>query len=272
MNKTDLKKILAAVKTGTLSVSGAMERLRLLPFQDLGHARVDLHRELRCGFPEVVLCQGKTTEQILNILDVIVKGGGRALATRAAPEVFDAVLEKHPEAHYNKMARMIVIQKQPPKVSGGLILVITAGTSDIPVAEEARVTAEAMGNRVETLYDAGVAGIHRLLSSHSDLAKANVLVVAAGMEGALASVVGGLVDRPVIAVPTSVGYGASFGGIAALLGMLNSCSANVCVVNIDNGFGAGYVASLINQTGTVRTKKETVRDATRKKTPQARHS
>lgn len=263
MNRTELRKVLSAVKAGRLSVTDAMERLRSLPFHDLGHTRVDLHRELRCGFPEVVLCEGKTTEQILHILDVLVKGGGPALATRAAPDVFEAVLEKHPDAHYNEAARMIVIRKKPPKVSGGLILVVTAGTSDIPVAEEARVTAEAMGNRVETVYDAGVAGIHRLLSSHGDLARANVLVVAAGMEGALASVVGGLVDRPVIAVPTSVGYGASFGGMAALLGMLNSCSANVCVVNIDNGFGAGYVASLINQTGTRRRKKETARDATR---------
>jgi NCAIR mutase (PurE)-related protein len=182
----------------------------------------------------------------LSILDVIVKGGDRALATRADREVFEAVLEKHPRAEYNEAAGTILIQKRPPKVSGGSILIVTAGTSDIPVAEEARVTAEAMGNRTKTIYDVGVAGIHRLLSSHVELAKANVLVVAAGMEGALASVVGGLVDRPVIAVPTSVGYGASFGGIAALLGMLNSCAAGVTVVNIDNGFGAAYAASLIN--------------------------
>ena len=272
VNTEELKKLLAGLKSGKVAVADAMERLRSLPFDDLGYARVDRHRELRCGFPEVVLCQGKTTDQILHILEAIVSDGGRALATRADREVADAVLEKHPNAQYNEAARTLLIQEKAPDVVGGLILVITAGTSDIPVAEEARVTAEAMGNRVKTIYDAGVAGIHRLLSNHADLAKANVLVVAAGMEGALASVVGGLVDRPVIAVPTSIGYGASFGGIAALLGMLNSCAANVCVVNIDNGFGAGYVASLINRTGTGSSSRRRTGRATRQKAPKDRTS
>jgi NCAIR mutase (PurE)-related protein len=213
-------------------------------------ATVDIHRDTRCGFPEVIFCQGKTPEQIKQIAKTILAHSNRLLATRADQKAYRAIKSIAKKAVYNKQARTVTVEKNEKKKDErrkGFILIVTAGTADIPVAEEARVTAEVMGNNVKTLYDVGVAGIHRILA-HSDLLKkAKVVVVVAGMEGALASVVGGLVDKPVIAVPTSVGYGAHFGGIAPLLTMLNSCAAGVAVVNIDNGFGAGYLASLINK-------------------------
>ncbi|HHT9125598.1 MAG TPA: nickel pincer cofactor biosynthesis protein LarB [Candidatus Brocadiia bacterium] len=247
MDISIVKDLLKKVKEGKITVEGALKRLKSLPFSDLGFAKVDAHRSIRCGFPEVIFCQGKTTKQIIEIAGQILKGGSDLLATRANEAIYKAILERYPDAQFNELAKTITIKKTHLKIQKGLILIISAGTSDIPVAEEARVTAEIMGNRVETLYDVGVAGIHRLFKSHKELLRANVIIVVAGMEGALASVVGGLVERPVIAVPTSVGYGASFLGIAPLLTMLNSCAAGVAVVNIDNGFGAGYVASLINQ-------------------------
>ncbi len=231
----------------------AIEHLKDLPYKDVGFAKVDSHRALRRGFPEVIFCQGKTPEQVVTIAREIVRDETDLLATRAGPDIYQAMVKKFPKAQYNETAKTITItRKTRRKTQKGLILVITAGTLDIPVAEEARVTAELMGNKVETLYDAGVAGIHRLLRHRKLLSQANVIVVVAGMEGALPGVVSGLVDCPVIGVPTSVGYGASFGGISPLLTMLNTCSEGVAVVNIDNGFGAGYTASLINKTHTKR--------------------
>lgn len=247
MERDALRNLLRQVRRGKLSELEALERLRHMPFEDLGFAKFDGHRALRCGTPEVVFCQGKTPEQVVAIAQRIVSSGADLLATRADRAVYDAVRAALPKAVYYEAARVISLHQRRRRPKGGVILVITAGTSDIPVAEEARVTAEALHNRVETLYDVGVAGIHRLLEHHDRLFHASVLIVVAGMEGALASVVGGMVARPVIAVPTSVGYGASFGGIAPLLTMLNSCAAGVCVVNIDNGFGAGYIASLVNK-------------------------
>lgn len=254
MNRSRLQSVLKQIRAGEITVPQAMARLRGLTFDDLGFARVDHHRAERCGFPEVIFCPGKMAQDAAKIAQSIMKSGGNLLATRATPEHYEAILGHFPDAVYHDKARCIVIKRCTYRRPKGRILIISAGTSDIPVAEEARVTAEVMDNNVTTLYDVGVAGIHRLLSSHKELQQANVLVVVAGMEGALASVVGGLVARPVIAVPTSVGYGASFGGIAPLLTMLNSCAAGVTVVNIDNGFGAGYVASLINWTGMSREK------------------
>ena len=248
MNPDRVRELLDQVRRGTLSVEQAFQQLRSLPFRDLGFARVDGHRALRCGFPEVIFCQGKRTEEIARIAESIMESGNNLLATRATPEDFAALAAKFPDAAYHERARVITVKRIERPKPEGAILVLTAGTADIPVAEEARLTAEMMDNKVEVLYDVGVAGIHRLFSSHDAIQRAAVLIVVAGMEGALASVVGGLVDRPVIGVPTSVGYGASFSGIAPLLTMLNSCAASVCVVNIDNGFGAGYVASLINHT------------------------
>jgi len=246
MDERELKQLLGAVQDGRLDIKDAMDVLRRLPFEDLGFARVDTHRALRSGFAEVVFCPGKRTEQVVEIMRRLGEGGGPALATRASAEVYEAVRAALPGAVYHQAARVIVYQPNPAQLRGGIIMVISAGTADEPVAEEAAVTAEVMGNRVERLYDVGVAGLHRLLAEIERIQRAQVLIVVAGMEGALPSVVGGLVRRPVIAVPTSVGYGASFGGIAALLGMLNSCAAGVTVVNIDNGFGAGYAASMIN--------------------------
>lgn len=246
MDERELKQLLGAVQDGRLDIKDAMAVLRRLPFDDLGFARVDTHRALRSGFAEVVFCPGKRTEQVVEIMRRLGEGGGPALATRASAEVYEAVRAALPGAVYHQAARVIVYQPNPAQLRGGIIMVISAGTADEPVAEEAAVTAEVMGNRVERLYDVGVAGLHRLLAEIERIQRAQVLIVVAGMEGALPSVVGGLVRRPVIAVPTSVGYGASFGGIAALLGMLNSCAAGVTVVNIDNGFGAGYAASMIN--------------------------
>ena len=246
MDSESLKKLLSEVKSGQVSIDTAVDHFKGMPFDDIGFAKIDNHRNVRCGFPEAIFCQGKTVEQIVEIITRMVKRKCRVLATRANQETFDAVEKIHSDARYNKLARTITIKKDDSKTNNSTILIVAAGTSDIPVAEEAKETAEIMDNRVETIYDVGVAGIHRLLSYRNALITANVIIVVAGMEGALASVVGGLADCPIIAVPTSVGYGASFGGVAALLAMLNSCAAGVTVVNIDNGFGAGCAASLIN--------------------------
>jgi hypothetical protein len=242
-----IRKLFEQVRRGTLAPDDAVQRLRHLPFEDLGFAKVDHHRALRAGMPEVVFGEGKTPAQMAGIFSRLAKHGGNILATRASEVQFAAVRRKVPKAEYRALARAIVLERDHKKHGKGGIAVVSAGTSDIPVAEEAVVTAEMMGNDVEHLYDVGVAGIHRLLANRASLARARVVIVCAGMEGALPSVVGGLVGVPVIAVPTSVGYGAAFKGLAALLGMMNSCASNVSVVNIDNGFGAGYVAALINR-------------------------
>ncbi len=248
MNPHKLLALLRDLRAGKLTPEAALHRLRTLPFVALDGAHVDTHRALRCGTPEVIFCQGKTPAQITRIAKTLLAQGGNLLATRADREAFRAVRRADRRAVYHQAARCVTVRRAPWRDEGaGTILVVTAGTSDLPVAEEARVTAEALGNRVELLSDVGVAGVHRLLAHTDRLAAAHVLIVVAGMEGALASVVGGLVSRPVIAVPTSIGYGASFQGIAPLLTMLNSCAAGVAVVNIDNGFGAGYLASLINR-------------------------
>ncbi|MBD0316606.1 MAG: nickel pincer cofactor biosynthesis protein LarB [Nitrospiraceae bacterium] len=248
MDQQRLRKLLIDLEHGKTSVPAVLDRLRTLPYEDLGFASVDHHRSLRQGFPEVILCEGKTEAQILAIARGLLKKGGPLLATRAEPKVGRALARLDRHAVFHEPARVVVVQKHAPRPIGN-VLVITAGTADIPVAEEARVTAETMGSRVETLYDVGVAGLHRILSRHDRLRRARALVVVAGMDGVLPSVVGGLVDRPVIAVPTSRGYGASFGGVAALLTMLNSCAAGVGVLNIDNGFGAGCLAHRINRLG-----------------------
>jgi NCAIR mutase (PurE)-related protein len=247
LNAESIRKLFAQVRTGKLSPDDAVDRLRHLPFEDLGFAKVDHHRALRAGMPEVILGEGKTPAQVAGIFSRLAKHDGNILATRASAQQFAAVKRKVRSAEYRELARAIILQRDKTKHGKGTIAVVSAGTSDIPVAEEAVVTAELMGNEVVHFYDVGVAGIHRLLANREALTKARVVIVCAGMEGALPSVVGGLVGVPVIAVPTSVGYGASFEGLAALLGMLNSCASNVSVVNIDNGFGAGYVASLINR-------------------------
>jgi pyridinium-3,5-biscarboxylic acid mononucleotide synthase len=235
------------VKAGKLTPDEAVERMRHMPFEDLGFAKVDHHRALRNGMPEVIFGEGKSPEQVAGIFERLAEHGNNVLATRASEAQFAAVRKIVPEAEYREGPRAIVLRRDTQQYGKGRISVVSAGTSDIPVAEEALVTAELMGNQVEHLYDVGVAGIHRLLAHRESLTKARVVIVCAGMEGALPSVVGGLVGVPVIAVPTSVGYGAAFKGLAALLGMMNSCASNVTVVNIDNGFGAGYVASLINR-------------------------
>jgi NCAIR mutase (PurE)-related protein len=247
LNAESIRKLFEQVRGGRLSPDEAVERLRHLPFEDLGFAKVDHHRALRAGMPEVVFGEGKSPAQMAQIFSRLAKHGGNILATRASEEQFAAVRKKQPKVEYRTPARAIVLQCDKKKYGKGTIAVISAGTSDIPAAEEAVVTAEIMGNDVEHLYDVGVAGIHRLLANRGTLARARVVIVCAGMEGALPSVVGGLVGVPVVAVPTSVGYGAAFKGLAALLGMMNSCASNVSVVNIDNGFGAGYVAALINR-------------------------
>jgi NCAIR mutase (PurE)-related protein len=242
-----LRELLENVQEGGMDIEDALTQLRGFPYEDLGFARLDSHRSLRKGFPEVIFCPGKTPEQVVQIVERIRAREGRVLAARANPEVAEAVQQAFPDAVYHTAARMVALGEAAPQSGRGTILVVSAGTADIPVAEEAGVTAEMMGSAVERLYDVGVAGIHRLFNNRGRLFAANVLVVVAGMEGALASVVAGLVDRPVVAVPTSIGYGASFGGVSALLTMLNSCAPGVSVVNIDNGFGAGYLSHLINQ-------------------------
>ncbi len=249
MEEKLLEKLLKEIREGKVSVEEGVRLIRSSGYEDLGFARVDHLRPLRRGFPEVIYCPGKTIPQIVHIAKSLLGRGDTLLATRAEEEVFQALSKAIPEARYNSQARIVYVQKTVPQPWGGTVLVVTAGTSDLPAAEEAAVTAEVMGCRVERLYDVGVAGIHRLLDSQDKLYEASVLIVAAGMEGALASVVGGLVSSPVIAVPTSVGYGASFEGLAALLAMLNSCASGVTVVNIDNGFGAGYAAALIVRLG-----------------------
>jgi hypothetical protein len=250
MTSLDLQKLLESVRTGTVDPAAAADRIaaamRAAPFEDLGFARVDMHRELRQGFPEVILGLGKTPAQIASIASRIISRGRPLLVTRAEPDAFEAVREVAPAAKYHVEARAITLACGEVEQGKGTIVIACAGTSDLHVAEEAAVTAEIMGNTIDRLYDVGVAGIHRILSEHGRIQTARVIIVVAGMEGALPSVVAGLVSVPVIAVPTSVGYGASFGGIAALLGMLNSCANGVAVVNIDNGFGAAAMASLIN--------------------------
>lgn len=247
MHTATLKNILQQIQSGKLSIHQAVDKLRHLPYEDLGFAKLDHHRHLRQGYPEVIFCQGKTTDQIIKIISRFIASGQNVLGTRASKKVAKSVKKKFPKAIYNELARTIVITHKPVKpVSEGTIAIVCAGTSDIPVAEEAAVTATIMGNKIERVYDVGVAGLHRLLDKKDILFAANVIIVIAGMEGALASVVGGLVSCPVVAVPTSIGYGASFNGLAALLAMLNSCASNVAVMNIDNGFGAGCFASLVN--------------------------
>jgi NCAIR mutase (PurE)-related protein len=248
MTSDHIKELLDSVKQGATSVDEAMEQFRHFPSQDLGCAQVDHHRELRQGMPEVIFGEGKTTEQIVHIMGAMADRGGNCLVTRLSAEKARQLITSFPAAAWHSDARCLTLEQRPVAQRGrGQILVLSAGTSDIPVAAEALVTARFLGNEVEHIYDVGVAGIHRLLARREQLAAASVIIVIAGMEGALPSVVGGLVAKPVIAVPTSVGYGASFGGIAALLGMLNSCAAGVTVVNIDNGFGAASAASLINR-------------------------
>jgi NCAIR mutase (PurE)-related protein len=242
-----IRKLFEQVRAGKLSPDDAVSRLRHLPFEDLGFAKVDHHRAIRVGMPEVIFCQGKTPGQVAGIFEKLAKHKTNVLATRASREQFAAVKKKIRRAVFEPEARAIVLEQDKTKYGKGLITIVSAGTSDIPVAEEAVVTAELMGNDVARVYDVGVAGIHRLLAHREAISESRVVVVCAGMEGALPSVVGGLVGVPVIAVPTSVGYGAAFQGMAALLGMMNSCASNVTVVNIDNGFGGGYVASLINR-------------------------
>jgi hypothetical protein len=247
MNAESIRKLFEQVRRGKLAPDDAVDRLRHMPFEDLGFAKVDHHRSLRAGMPEVIFGERKTPSQTAEIFSRLAKHGGNVLATHADKKQFAEVKKKVRAAQYREPARAIVLQRDPVTYGKGMIAIVSAGTSDISVAEEAVVTAEMMGNKVERFYDVGVAGIHRLLANREALTKARVVIVCAGMEGALPSVVGGLVGVPVIAVPTSVGYGASFKGLTALLGMLNSCASNVSVVNIDNGFGAGYVASLINR-------------------------
>ena len=247
MDANALRKLLQEVKQGTLSPDDAVSRLRHLPFEDLGFAKVDHHRRLRVGMPEVIFSRGKTPRQVAGIFKKLAAHGGNVLATKADADHFHAVKKIFCNAEYHELGQAIVLRQDTARYGKGTIVVVSAGTSDIPVAEEALVTADVMGNEVAHLYDVGVAGIHRLLANKEVISDARVIIVCAGMEGALPSVVGGLVGVPVIAVPTSIGYGAAFGGLAALLSMLNSCASNVSVVNIDNGFGAGYVASIINR-------------------------
>jgi NCAIR mutase (PurE)-related protein len=249
VNRTQLETLLTQVAAGTMTPQEGLEQLRFLPYEDIGFARIDHHRHLRQGVPEVIFCEGKTVDQVRGIGERILNHQSNLLATRASPEAAEALLTLSPQADYNAIARTVVVQQTAPSPTAGVVLVAAAGTSDMPVAEEAVVTARALGSTVQTVYDVGVAGLHRLLDTRELLFAARVIVVVAGMEGALASVVGGLVDKPVVAVPTSVGYGANFGGLAPLLAMLNSCAAGVAVVNIDNGFGAGYMAHSINLIG-----------------------
>ena len=245
MTRSSILELLAEVERGGLTPAAAAERLATLPFEDLGHTRIDHHRSLRSGLPEVIYARGKSPQQTAAIFARLAASGVDVLATHADRATADLVLAQHPSAQYHTVPQLITLRQSPPAETRGHIAVLCAGTSDLPVAEEAAITAETFGARVTRLYDVGVAGLHRLLAVNDQLRDAHAIVVCAGMEGALPSVVGGLVGVPVLAVPTSVGYGASFGGAAALLGMLNSCSPNVSVVNIDNGFGAAYIATLI---------------------------
>lgn len=247
MNSNTLKDLLEDIRDGRIGIDEAMALLKHLPYIDLGHAKIDTHRELRVGYPEVIFCPGKTTEQIMSIIRAMLERDSNILATRADGSLFEEIRKVCPDAVYHPIAKAITVRKSATETPDTYVAVVTAGTSDLPVAEEAALTAELFGNRVERIVDVGVAGVHRLFDKLDVIRGARVIVVVAGMEGALPSLVGGLVDKPVIAVPTSVGYGASFQGVAALLSMLNSCAGGVCVVNIDNGFGAGYMASMINK-------------------------
>ena len=249
MQEKDIKTLLEQVKNAEISIDEAAETLKDLPYKDMGFANIDNHRALRTGYPEVIFCQGKTPEQIRDIMCELVKKGGNIMGTRATAEDYEAVKEALPQAVFFETARIIAVLDEQKKANENLptVAVVTAGTADIPVAEEAAVTAEILGNKVNRIYDVGVAGIHRLFDKLTQIREADVVIAVAGMEGALASVVGGLVDSPVIAVPTSIGYGANLGGISALLSMLNSCANGVAVVNIDNGFGAAYMAAVINK-------------------------
>jgi pyridinium-3,5-biscarboxylic acid mononucleotide synthase len=247
MNAKEVEKLLNDVKNGQTSIKKALEILKDFPYTDLGFARIDHHREFRTGYPEIIYCAGKSVEQVREIFRVMSEKENNVIGTRANQEMYEAVRSISTDIIYYPVARIISLQKKKPTVPESRIAIITAGTSDMPVAEEAAITAELLGNTVIRIYDAGVAGIHRLVDKLPDIRNCRVIIVIAGMEGALASVVGGLVDKPVIAVPTSVGYGANFGGISALLSMLTSCSTGVTVVNIDNGFGAGFAASMINK-------------------------
>ena len=245
MTESQIYELLNSVKEGSLELGKAVEQLKQLPFEDLGYANVDHHREIRTGYPEVIFCPGKTNEQIRGIVERLLAKGTNIMASRAEKSVYEAIKDMHPHMEYYPEARTIFIQQKNIAKSKSRILVVTGGTSDIPVAEEAVVTAEKLGCTVERLYDVGVDGIHRLLANRYRLESVQVIIAVAGMEGALPSVVGGLTDKPVIAVPTSIGYGANFGGLAALLAMLNSCASGISVVNIDNGFGAGFMAATI---------------------------
>lgn len=249
MNKDKIRQLLQNLLDKKIDVDCAMGMLKNLPYEDLGFAKIDTHRSLRTGYPEVVFCQGKAIDQIVAIVCRLAGSERTVMATRANEKIFKAIQEIRKDAVFQERASIILVGERPEQMTEKIIGVVTAGTADIPVAEEAAVTAEVMGNPVERLYDMGVAGIHRLLDNRDKLLAANVLIVVAGMEGALASVIGGLVDKPVIAVPTSVGYGASFNGLAPLLTMLNCCAPGVAVMNIDNGFGAGYFAGLVNLMG-----------------------
>jgi len=245
--REEIKKMLEELSSGEITTEQALDKLSDLPFKDLGHTKIDNHRELRTGYPEVVFCEGKTPEQVSNIMEYMASQKVNVLGTRASREIYEAVKIKLPGAEYNEMGRTITLQQVETELTKTYIAVLTAGTSDLPVAEEAAVTAGIFGNQVKRFFDVGVAGIHRLYSSMEEIRAARVIIVIAGMEGALPSIVGGMVDKPIIAVPTSIGYGASFNGLAALLGMLTSCASGVSVVNIDNGFGAAYMASMINK-------------------------
>lgn len=247
MTNEEIHKILNKVKEQKIDPEEALALLKDFSFQELEYAKIDHHRELRTGYPEIIYCSGKTTEQVRGIITAMLEKDVDIMATRASEDLFKSVKDLHPQLVYYKDARIISIKKKNPKLPETNICVITAGTSDIPVAEEAAVTAELLGNRAERIFDVGVAGIHRLMNKLDVIKRSKVVIVVAGMEGALASIIGGLIDKPIIAVPTSVGYGANFGGVSALLAMLTSCAGGVSVVNIDNGFGAGYYASMINK-------------------------
>ncbi len=248
MDQTTLKELLMRFKSGEFSVQEVLDKLKAMPFEDLGFVCIDHHRALRRGASEVIYGEGKSAEQVLAIMERMVEHGDNVLVTRLSKDKANKIVAAYPDALYHEKARALTLERRPIRPSGrGTILVVCAGTSDIPVAEEAAVTAKFLGNEVENIYDVGVSGLHRILAHGEKLEQASVIIVVAGMEGALPSVISGLVGKPVIAVPTSVGYGASFGGIAALLAMLNSCASGVVVVNIDNGFGAAYAASLINR-------------------------
>jgi len=248
MDPAQVKSLLEQVRDGAVPVDDAIDRLRHMPFEDIGFAKLDHHRALRHGMPEVIFGKGKSPDHMVAIAEKLLERSSNLLATHTEAAVAKTICERIPDAEYFPLSRVLRVWRDKTMTGKGRIAVVCAGTSDIPVAEEAKLTAETMGNTVEVIYDIGIAGIHRVMASREKLMEARVAVVCAGMEGALPSVVGGMVSCPVIAVPTSVGYGASFHGLAALLGMLNSCASNVTVVNIDNGFGAGYVASLINRT------------------------